>query len=233
MKERQRVNAYMQEYGLHGIYQGHTAHGDYPLLHLRGLLILDYLIETPHFARAAAEVNTITHLWGGEHVQVETPEPGAINIQASHPEIVNLVRQHITNAARDLQRHFSMADELGAADGGLENLKFLQAFGDFDTELPLGTATPLQGGLASLSREERLDRARALRGQTVEDTHVARDFSRRQDAQDRILLMFPPSQDAGLDVAPPLSDEEVMDLAQREQVMRAEGTLYGDGELEF
>ncbi|GAA5533910.1 hypothetical protein [Deinococcus aluminii] len=220
------IQQILQEYGLTAVYRSHTLHGDYPLLDLHGLLSLDALIETPHFARAAAEIGTVMHLWGGEHVRLSTPEPGAFQIEADHPELENLVRQHVTHAAQDLQRYFNLRDILDAPDHQLEVLKFLQEeprLADLLNLLPLGLADLPAGGLQGLSREERLDRARALRGQEVMDPHDVRAFDERQAMQEQALLHFPPSEDAGLDPEPPLSDEDVMDLAARERLMGIEG----------
>lgn len=218
MNERQVITQIMEEYGLTGVYRTHTLHGNYPLLDVQGVLSLDRLIDTPHFARAAGEIGTIAHLWGGEHVRVMTAEPGAIQVEASAPELEELTRQHLTNAARDLQRHYSMADEL--EEPAPENIPFAPG-ADFFFALGL----PPVENLRDLSLEERLDRARALRGQTVMDTHEVREFEDREAMQEYALLHFPPVEEAGVE-EPPLSEEDVVDLARRERLMRLEGGYY-------
>ncbi|MDL2342852.1 hypothetical protein QOL99_01685 [Deinococcus sp. MIMF12] len=222
MNERQVITQIMEEYGLTGVYRTHTLHGNYPLLDVQGVLSLDRLIDTPHFARAAREIGTIAHLWSGEHVRVTTAEPGAIHVDASAPELEVLTRQHLTNAARDLQRHYSMADEL--EEPAPENIPFSAPEADFLFALGL----PPVENLRDLSREERLDRARALRGQTVMDTHEVREFEDREAMQEYALLHFPPVEEGGVEEEPPLSEEDVVDLARRERLLRLESG-YDEG----
>lgn len=221
MNERQVITQIMEEYGLTGVYRTHTLHGNYPLLDVQGVLSLDRLIDTPHFARAAGEIGTIAHLWGGEHVRVRTADPGAIHVDASAPEIEDLIRQHLTNAARDLQRYYSMADELEEVP---ENIPFSAPGANFLFALGL----PPVENLRDLSREERLDRARALRGQTVMDTHELREFEEREARQEYALLHFRPVEETGVEEEPPLSPEDLTDLARRERLMRLEGG-YDEG----
>lgn len=220
MTEREIITQIMEEYGLSGVYRTHTLHGNYPLLDVQGVLSLDRLIDTPHFARAAGEIGTIAHLWGGEHVRVMTAEPGALHVEASHPELEVLTRQHLTNAARDLQRYFSMADDL--EEQAPSNIPFPAP----EADLLLALGLPPVENLRELPREERLDRARALRGQAVMDTFDVRGFEAQEAMQEHALLHFPPAEDAGLEQEPPLSDEDVMDLARRETLMHLESGFY-------
>lgn len=217
MNERQVITQIMEEYGLTGAYRSHTFHGDFPLLDVQGVLSIDRLIATPHFARAAREIATIAHLWGGEHVRVVTAKSGALHVDASAPELEDLIRQHLTNAARDLQRHYSMADEL--EEPAPENISWTTPGADFFSALGL----PPVENLRDLSLEERLDRARALRGQTVMDTHEVREFEAREALQEYALLHFPPVEEAGVEEEPPLSEEDVVDLARHERLLRLEG----------
>ncbi|BDP44777.1 hypothetical protein DAETH_47460 (plasmid) [Deinococcus aetherius] len=236
MDEQKIITRYLQEYGLLGVYIDHTPHGDYPLLHLRGRLDLDLLTLTPHLGRAAAQTGTLAGLWAGEQVGVHTAHPGALEIETSHPELANLMRQHVTNAAQDIQRAFRLGDLLEGPDHGLESLTLLAEHPEWEEPLDLSpqlaTRAPREGGPQSLSRDERLDRARALRGQTVMDTFDVRALRQAEAEQERVLLHFPPPRDSEQDPEPRLSDEDVQALARQERLLRVEGAAGPGDRLE-
>ncbi len=212
----------MDEYGLTGAYRTHTYHGNYPLLNLQGLMSVDQLIDTPHFRRAAAEIGTVEHLWSGEHVRVTTPEPGTFDFVTPHTELATLLRRHVTNAARDLQRQVSLHDVLEPDESAAPaNILFQAPEPDFLLALGL----PPTEDLRSLSRDVRLDRARAMRGQSVMDTHDLAEIEAREAMLDHGLLHFTP--DPVLDDFI-VTDAEVLDFAQLETLLNIE-TGRADG----
>lgn len=165
-------------YGLGHLYQGHTLHGDFPLLNLHGFLRMDQLLERPTFTAYAEGEGLPAELWGGEVLQVRTSPSLVIEVEHEDDCLVELVRGYIGAAGRAMQ-----PKEQKPAPRWVSPLYHVVFE---EREVVSAPQIPLH----EMSMEERLDRARALQGKWVaEPPHHSVADSEVERA--RVLKMAP------------------------------------------
>lgn len=198
-------------YGLGHLYRGHTMHGDFPLLNLHGFLRMDHLLERSTFVAYAEAEGMPAELWGGEVLQVRTSPSLVIEVEHTDSCLVGLVRGYIGAAGRAMQPQEQKPEPRWASpihDVVIEYREVVSA-----PQVPLNEMT----------REERLDRARALRGKWVAQPphHSSAD---REMERERVSRMTPGVTYRDLH---PLDDDDYepptpYDLAMR-RIRRVEG----------
>lgn len=206
MNEREQVLAVLTPYGLEGVLRSYEVFEAHATLSLQGIVSLARLDATPGLRQVLADLGIDPATVRGLYARVTTAD-GLMHVQAHHPEVRAVVREAVTRAAQEVWAMLTLHADAGPVP---------------EDDLP--SVEPVD--LRSLTRAERLDRARALTGRLVYDTHDVRDAQAAQHQMEHALLHFPPPRNAAPEEEIP--DEEWQIVMQQEAIMRAEGTLYPD-----
>lgn len=253
MNSQQTIRKILDEFNLLPLYGGHRLHGDSPLLNLNGTLKADRLIKSAHFTYIGHLHGQMTELWAGESVTFTTTEGEVTSITTTDPDLQAMVETHLQLAVKDIRQALllNFADEEPLADlpieqrwqaaieadTGLDEVFAFQAR-QREEDLEFHRVSLPEGGLRSLSREERLDRARALKGHYVRDIMDVR--ASEQAAEKRLLfaLTFKP-----MEIEEERTEEQLAadyaEYEEREYWMAqarpflAEGGPYNDDDLRF
>lgn len=214
----------MFDAGLAGVYQSHTMYGTFPLLRLRGSLIMDVLMESPLLQQAAHQLGLMVELWGGETVMVRSPSEGHFLLDTQDELLESLLRCHFGLAARLLEHNLGSPDHDEQPDP--DAAAWLE---DLDTEMDiLSKVTLPEIPIRELSRAERLDRARALRGKRVKDPAAIRNQEARLREQEKSLLMSPGGSASVTEEDQTFDEDDMAMLEQLYRIMRAEGTVLDE-----
>jgi len=258
MNSEQTIRNLLDEFNLLPLYSGHRLHGDYPLLTLNGTLSADRLIESAHFTYVGHLHGQLTELWAGERVTFTT-QNDFTTITTTDPALQAMVETHVKLAIKDIRQalllNFTDEDPLAPlpieqswraaveADLGLDEIfEVMERQEEEDREFRR-TSLP-EGGLQSLSREERLDRARALKGRYVRDSLDVRASAQAAEKQLLFALTFKPMDDT--DPLDPLyggkrteeewaaydaETHEMLICEAQPRASLAEGQFYSDDDL--
>lgn len=160
--QEQLVKQVLADYGLSSIYRSHTVINGFVMLNLQGNVNMDRLIDSRHLRRAAETLGLMEILYGGDLLNVTTSERHLIVVSAEDQYAAELARVHINNAAEDISRLLN--DERLQGIAPATALETLRRIIEADDEIGELADTPLDIGA---SRQERLARARAMRGSRV------------------------------------------------------------------
>lgn len=172
----QQIPDIVSAYGLGHLYRGHTLHGDFPLFDLHGFLRMDQLLERPMFTAYAEAEGMPAELWGGEVLQVRTSPSLVIDVEHTDNCLVGLVRGYIGAAGRAMQPKEGQPNWVPSWNEAM----FQQV------EIVSVPQVPLN----EMSMEERLDRARALRGKWVAEPLHPCDLIGEKE-RERVLNRWP------------------------------------------
>ena len=195
--EQITIRRILSDFSLSRLYGGHRWHGTYPLLSLNGSLNVSSLLDNPYFVAAGAQHGQLLELFSGEVVTFVTGEGEVVDIQTPDGYLHLVMKTYLQRAVQEIrtQLHLDVADE--------ETPEQL-AWSLSDPALEFERATPPTGGLGSLSRDQRLDRARALRGSSVRDIMAIRDAERQAGERLLVALTLSPAPES-----PEITDEEL------------------------
>lgn len=205
----QQILDVLSAHGLGHLHRGHTQEGEVVLLNLQGVLHVDQLLSVPTFVAYAAAESMPPELWGGEQLEISTSPAHVVEVKHQDERLVALIESYIGEAEWEVQpTAAAMKQSLEVHISEVEYVEVVSA-----PQVPL----------SEMTMEERLDRARALRGKWVaEPPHHS--IADREAERERVSRMAPGVTYRDLH---PLDDDDYepptpYDIAMR-RIRRVEG----------